>query len=179
MSSWVKTRRRRAACPIGHARRQATRVGHMSYRGENSYVDVEKYPQNFLQLFDDNVLIHATYKKIWDDEFGARGMENKCNYWDPEIIASTRETGQKIKTSVFVHDILDHFLSGFGVSGHRSEAMALMQLSKRTGFDPRPDYKQMVNEDIMNGRVNGESLVTFLPEELRSLLPPGTEMSDK
>ena len=55
---------------------------------------------------------------------------------DPEIIASTRETGQRINTSAFVHDILDHFLSGFGVSGHRSEAMTLIQLSKRTGSDP-------------------------------------------
>jgi len=59
---------------------------------------------------------------------------------------------------VFIHDILDHFLSGFGVSGHRSEAMALIQLSKRTGSD----YEQLVTEDILNGRVNGEVLQSLL-----------------
>lgn len=144
-----------------------------------AYLDVEQYPQTLLQILDDAVQVQVSYKKVWDDDFGARGWKLDATIGDPEIIASTRDTGQKIPTSVFVHDILDHFLSGFGVSGHRSEAMALIQLYKRTGSDPRPDYEQMVKEDIINGRVNGESLITFLPEKLRAMLPEESMMADK
>ena len=146
---------------------------------EKSYIDVEQYSKDLLQIHNDCVQVQATYKKMWSDGFGARGWKLNSTIGDPEIIASTRETGQRINTSVFIHDILDHFLSGFGVSGHRSEAMALIQLSKRTESDPRPDYEQMVKEDIINGRVNGESLVAFLPSELRILVPSNTEMTNK
>ena len=121
----------------------------------------------------------ATYNKEWNDGFGARGWKLNATIGDPEIIASTRQTGQRINTSVFVHDILDHFLSGFGISGHRSEAMALVQLAKRTGSDPRPDFKQLVNEDIMNGRVNGETLLAFLPDRMLALLPVDAELTNK
>ncbi|MEN8216139.1 MAG: hypothetical protein ABFS56_07135 [Pseudomonadota bacterium] len=145
----------------------------------NSFQDVRQYPKKFMQIFSERVCLPVTYKKSWDDGFGARGWKLDVTIGDPQIIASTRETGQKINTSVFVHDILDHFLSGFGISGHRSEAMALIQLSKRTNSDPRPDYEQMVKEDIINGRVNGETLTTFLPEQLKDLLPSGMKMSNK
>lgn len=151
----------------------------MAHLAEGSILDVGRYPPAFLQIFDDCVRIQATYKKVWDDGFGARGWKLNVTIGDPEIIASTRETGPMINTSVFVHDILDHFLSGFGVSGHRSEAMALIQLSKRTGSDPRPDYEQMVKEDILKGRVNGEKFTTFLPAVLCSMLPSNTEMANK
>ncbi len=67
--------------------------------------------------------------------------------------------------------MLDHLLSGFGISGHRSEAMALTQLNLRTGSDIRPDYEQMVDEDIMRGQINGETLRAFLPKTLLNLLP--------
>jgi len=145
----------------------------------NSLRDVRKDSKKFIQISSQGIRLAVTYKKLWDDGFGARGWKLDATIDDPEIIASTRETGQKINTSVFVHDILDHFLSGFGVSGHRCEAMALIQLSKRTHSDPEPDYEQMVREDIINGRVNGEPLITFLPEELKTLLPLTTDMSNK
>jgi len=151
----------------------------MKHLSESSCRDVLQYSQDLLLVEEDCVQVKVTYKKIWDDGFGARGWKLNASIGDPEIIASTAETGKKINTSVFIHDILDHFLSGFGVSGHRSEAMALIQLSKRTGSDPRPDYEQMVKEDIINGRVNGEHLITFLPEELHSLLELDVGMSDK
>lgn len=146
---------------------------------QNAFRRVEHYPQNLLRIVDDGVQVPVTYKKVWDDGFGARGWKLNATIGDPEIIASTRETGQKINTSVFIHDILDHFLSGFGVSGHRSEAMALIQLSKRTGSDPEPDYKQMVREDILLGRVNGEKLKTFLPADLYALVPEHSTMTDR
>lgn len=143
-----------------------------------AFQDIRHYPTSFLQILAQGACLPVTYKKSWDDGFGARGWKLDATIEDPEIIASTRETGQQINTSVFVHDILDHFLSGFGVSGHRSEAMALIQLSKRTSSDPGPDYEQMVKEDILNGRVNGEQLITFLPKQLQTLLPSNIEMTN-
>ena len=140
---------------------------------------VANYPEQLLRYNDNGVQVPVTYKRVWDDGFGARGWKVDATLDDPEIIASTRETGQKINTSVFVHDILDHFLSGFGVSGHRSEAMALIQLAKRTGSDPGSDYEQLVREDILNGRVNGESLVDFLPDDLSAMIVGQSAMTDR
>ncbi len=145
----------------------------------DAFRSVARYRQNLLRFGDDGVQVPVTYKKVWDDGFGARGWKVDATIGDPEIIASTRETGQRINTSVFIHDILDHFLSGFGVSGHRSEAMALIQLSRRTGSDPAPDYEQLAREDILNGRVNGESLLDFLPADLLALVPKDSAMSDR
>ncbi len=151
----------------------------MKPMAHNAFRDVLLYPNSLLAIQPAGVSFPVTYKKSWDDGFGARGWKLDATIGDPQIIASTRETGERINTSVFVHDILDHFLSGFGVSGHRSEAMALIQLSKRTQSDPSPDYGQMVREDIMRGSVNGESLATFLPEQLVSMLPADANMNDK
>jgi len=151
----------------------------MSSSVQGSFRSVEQYPQNLLRIGDGSVQVPVTYKKVWDDGFGARGWKVDATIGDPEIIASTRETGQRINTSVFIHDILDHFLSGFGVSGHRSEAMALIQLSKRTGSDPGSDYEQLVREDILNGRVNGEELMGFLPADLYALVPESSTMTDR
>jgi len=145
----------------------------------NSYRDVTQYPEQFLKIDSDKIIIPVTYNKSWDDGFGARGWKVDATIGDPQIIASTRETGQRIKTSVFIHDILDHFLSGYGVSGHRSEAMALIQLSKRTDASPEPDYRQIIEEDILKGRVNGESMKSFLPSNLMALLPDSVNMTDK
>ncbi|MFK5892926.1 MAG: hypothetical protein QM504_06870 [Pseudomonadota bacterium] len=33
------------------------------------------------------------------------------------------------------------------------------------------DYQQMVKEDILHGRINGEPLTVFLPQQLNKLLP--------
>jgi hypothetical protein len=82
--------------------------------------------------------------------------------------------GERIPTSVFVHDILDHTLCGLPLSGHRNEAVALIQLAQRTGMDPTPDFAQMVDEDLLRGYASGESLYTFLPQELRTQLAPAT-----
>ncbi len=146
---------------------------------QKSFYDVAQYPSALLQIEGNSVRVPVTYHKSWDDGFGARGWKINATIGDPQIIASTRETGQRINTSVFIHDILDHFLSGFGVSGHRSEAMALIQLSKRTASSPAADYEQMVREDILNGRVNGEALNDFLPAELCALHPQHSDMTDK
>jgi hypothetical protein len=124
-------------------------------------------PQN--ALF--NVVVRVTYRSEWPDGFGARGWKLDIALDDPEIIASTPNPGARINTSVLVHDILDHHVSGFPPSGHRNEAMALIQLSTRTGSDPGPDYEQMVDEDLMHGVVYGESMRSFLPPHVVQLLP--------
>lgn len=151
----------------------------ISSASQMSFHNVKQYPSELLQKVNDSVLVAVTYRKMWNVGFGVRGWKVNATIGDPEIIASTRETGQRINTSVFIHDILDHFLSGFGVSGHRSEAMALIQLSKRTGSDPRPDYEQLVREDILHGRVNGENFRDFLPACLHSIIPENSGMTDK
>lgn len=151
------------------------------YSGESrstAFRDVTEYPADLLEVIEGSVHVAVTYKKTWDDDFAARGWKVNATIGDPEIIASTRETGQRINTSVFVHDILDHLLSGFGVSGHRNEAMALIQLAKRVDSDPRSDYEQIIREDFFNGRINGESFYSFLPECLLALLPDSDGMSD-
>ncbi len=122
--------------------------------------------------------IPVTYKHEWQDGFGARGWKLDCALDDPNVIAATSETGCQINTSVLVHDMLDHYIPGFPLSGHRNEAMALIQLASRTGSDPRPDFEQMVNEDLLQGNVSGESFITFLPERLVRILP-GDSLSGK
>lgn len=119
-----------------------------------------------------NVVAHVIYRDEWPDGFGARGWKLNIALDDPAVIAATSNTGDRINTSVLVHDILDHYVSGFTLSGHRNEAMALIQLAARTGSDPRPDYEQMVDEDLMHGVVSGESMRSFLPPHLVQLLPP-------
>jgi hypothetical protein len=52
--------------------------------------------------------MHCLYGRTWRDGFGARGWKVAGAVNDPEVIASTAETGERIPTSVFVHDILDH-----------------------------------------------------------------------
>ncbi|MDH5657272.1 MAG: hypothetical protein OEZ34_15275 [Spirochaetia bacterium] len=136
-----------------------------------SFFDVEKYPDEFLQIHTNSITIPATYKNEWDDDFGARGWKLDIGIGNPDLIATNRQTGGLIPTSIFVHDILDHFVSGFGVTDHRSEAMALIQLYLRTGSDPRPDYEQMVKEDIIKGIVDGDMLSYFLPDNLLEILP--------
>jgi len=128
--------------------------------------DVHAYPSTHLRLTLEGVRVPVSYRKTWNDGFGARGWKLDIASTDPVIIASTRETGGRIPTSVLIHDLLDHFLSGFDISGHRAEAMALIQLGKRTGSDIRRDYLQMVREDLHYGRVNHESLASFLPPAL-------------
>lgn len=122
--------------------------------------------------------VPVTFKRQWDDGYGARGWKLDSSAHDPEVIASTAFPGESIPTSVLIHDILDHLISGFGPSGHRNEAMALAQLQLRTGSYIRPDLEQMIDEDILHGTVIGESLESFLPGELLRHLSQ-EQMSDK
>ena len=86
-----------------------------------------------MSQYASEVRVSCLYRRTWQDGFGARGWKLAGTANDPEVIASTAATGERIPTSVFVHDILDHFLCGLGPSGHRNEAVALLQLAARTG----------------------------------------------
>ena len=77
---------------------------------QGSFRSIKQYPQNLLRIGDGSVQVPVTYKKVWDDGFGARGWKVNATIGDPAIIASTRETGLRINTSVFIHDILDHYM---------------------------------------------------------------------
>lgn len=117
------------------------------------------------------LIVPVTYRREWQDGFGARGWKLDVSLGEPSVIAATAEHGTRIPTSVLVHDILDHHLCGFDIGGHRNEAMALMQLASRTGADPRADFRQIVDEDLLQGHCNGEPLRAFLPEEIDALVP--------
>ena len=118
-----------------------------------------------------DVRVACCYRRCWRDGYGARGWKLAVAIGDPEVIASTAETGRNLATSVLVHDILDHHLCGLGTSGHRNEAVALIQLAARTGADPASDFAQMVDEDLMQGRAVGEPLIEFLPRGLIDMVP--------
>lgn len=126
-------------------------------------------------MIDPEVVVPVTYRREWQDGFGARGWKLDVSIGEPSVIAATAEHGTRIPTSVLVHDILDHHLCGFGIGGHRNEAMALIQLASRTGADPRIDYAQIVGEDLMRGHCNGEPLRCFLPTDLDSRVPEGLD----
>jgi hypothetical protein len=111
-------------------------------------------------MFEPSVTVPISYCAEWMDGYGARGWKIDMTVDDPEIIASTSETGLHIPTSVLIHDILDHYLCGLPPSGHRNEAIALHQLALRTGADPLPDLAQMVDEDLIHGHVLGETMHT-------------------
>ena len=116
------------------------------------------------------VRIPVSYRAEWQDGLGARGWKLDRGIGDPVLLAVTAYTGSKVPTSVLVHDILDHCISGFGLSGHRNEAKATLQLHLRTGAEIVSSYAQLAH-DIIAGGVNGEALSEFLPPALRVLMP--------
>jgi len=72
-----------------------------------------------------------------------------------------------------VHEVIDHWIPGFGPQSHRAEAKALIQHAARTGSDPLPALQRMVDGDLLKGHCEGEGLADFLPCELRQYLPGG------
>lgn len=68
----------------------------------------------------DRTAVPVTYAREWLDGFGARGWKLDVSMSDPSVTAATAETGNRIPTSVLVHDILDHHFSGLAVGGHRN-----------------------------------------------------------
>ncbi|WP_026332823.1 hypothetical protein [Thioalkalivibrio sp. ALE20] len=117
------------------------------------------------------VHVPVRYRRTWEDGFGARGWKLALPGLGEDVIAATPFTGERIPTSVFVHDIVDHHLCGFALSGYLDEAGALMQLALRTGSDPVEDYRQMIDEDLLPGRPVADDWPALLPQALR----PGSD----
>jgi hypothetical protein len=86
--------------------------------------DVHAYHSTHLSLTRAGVCVPVSYQKTWNDGFGARGWKLDVANTDPAIIASTRETGDRIPTSVLIHDLLDHLLSGFEISASRTRVLS-------------------------------------------------------
>jgi hypothetical protein len=112
------------------------------------------------------VVVPAIYAAQWDDGFGARGWKLDVPDLGADVIAATPYTGQRIPTSVFVHDLVDHHLCGFRLSGYLDEAGALIQLAERTGSDPVADFQQIIDEDLLSGLVAGPDWEDLLPASL-------------
>lgn len=117
------------------------------------------------------ITVPVSYRQVWKDGFGARGWKLDCSIGDDSVIAATAVASARVATSVLIHDLLDHHLCGVAIGGHRNEAIALIQLAVRTGSDPLPDFRQIVNEDLLQGYVNGESMRAFLPARLTAMVP--------
>lgn len=109
------------------------------------------------------VTVPVRYAESWQDGFGARGWKLDLPGQGADVIAATPYCGDRIPTSVFIHDIVDHHLCGFQLSGYLDEAGALIQLALRTGSDPVPDYQQMVDEDLLTGLCQHDDWVELLP----------------
>lgn len=116
------------------------------------------------------LIIPVSYRDEWQDGLGARGWKMDRAIGDPVLIATTAYSGEKVPTSVLIHDMLDHFVCGFGLSGHRNEAKATLQLGLRTGAEIASSYAQLAEDIIVSG-INGETLMQFLPPALCALLP--------
>lgn len=114
--------------------------------------------------------IPVSFRDEWQDGLGARGWKMDHAIGDPVLIATTAYSGEKVPTSVLIHDMLDHFVSGFGLSGHRNEAKATLQLGLRTGAEIASSYAQLADDIIASG-INGESLTQFLSPALQAQLP--------
>ena len=66
------------------------------------------------------VVVPTIYAAQWDDGFGARGWELDVPDLGADVIPATPYTGERIPTSVFAHDLVDHDLCGFRLSGHHA-----------------------------------------------------------
>lgn len=112
------------------------------------------------------VVVPAIYAEQWDDAFGARGWKLDLPNLGTDVIAATPYTGERIPTSVLIHDLVDHHLCGFRLSGYLDEAGALVQLAERTGSDPVGDFQQIIDEDLLSGLVAGPDWKDLLPASL-------------
>ncbi len=116
------------------------------------------------------ISIPVTYQSEWQDGFGAHGWKLDLTASDDRVIACTSYTGDKTPTSVLIHDMLDHLVSGFPLSGYRNEAMATTMHGLRNGIETTSSFEWMANEMLTASDLN-ESLLPFLPANLAGTLP--------
>ena len=110
------------------------------------------------------------YRSEWQDGYGAQGWKLDVAVKDRQVIACTSYTGQKSQTSVLIHDLLDHLVSGFWLSGYRNEARATAMHGLRNGIEVRSSYEHMI-EDILRSKNLDEPFHDFLPSRLTEEIP--------
>lgn len=110
------------------------------------------------------------YRREWQDGYGAQGWKLDIAIHDHEVIACTSYTGQKSQTSVLIHDLLDHLVSGFWLSGYHNEARATAMHGLRNGIEVRSSYEHMI-EEILQSRNLGEPFQNFLPSKVVNGIP--------
>lgn len=118
----------------------------------------------------DALIFPVTFRAEWDDGFGAQGWKLDIATADPNVIACTSYTGIKSQTSVFVHDILDHLVSGFGLSGYVNEARATAMHGIRNGIEIRSSFEYMVDE-ILGTKLFVGDMDALLPHDVLQALP--------
>lgn len=101
------------------------------------------------QSADRGRAVALSYHDEWADGFGARGWKLDSALGYPDVIAATSYPGLKSPTSVPVHDVLDHWLPGFGY-GPWDEAKATLQHALRNALDIDTSYAQLARE-ILGG----------------------------
>lgn len=96
-----------------------------------------------------------SYRDEWVDGFGARGWKLDSALGYPDMIAATSYPGLKSPTSVPVHDVLDHWLPGFGYDPW-DEAKATLQHVLRNALDIDASYAQLAR-DILSGTAQSDT----------------------
>lgn len=112
----------------------------------------------------------VTYHSEWQDGYGAQGWKLNVTMDDPDVIACTPYPGNKTPTSVLVHDILDHLVSGFGLSGFANEARATAMHGIRNGIEVRSSYEWMADE-ILSTKLLKVDITDFLPASIMDSIP--------
>jgi hypothetical protein len=69
-----------------------------------------------------------------------------------------------------IHELLDHWIPGFGLAGAGAEAKALVQFAARTGADPIPALQALVDRLLLAGQPAGDPLADLLPGDLLTRL---------
>lgn len=118
----------------------------------------------------DSNQIGLTYRSEWHDGFGAQGWKLNVAMDDPKVIACTAYTGTKSPTSVLVHDILDHLVSGFWFSGFKNEARATAIHGLRNGIEVRSSYESMT-DDILSAEGATDEIMDLLPTSITDSIP--------
>ncbi|HEY5602933.1 MAG TPA: hypothetical protein VIM41_07495 [Gammaproteobacteria bacterium] len=118
------------------------------------------------------------YRSEWNDGYGAQGWKLDAALDDPAVIACTAYTGDKTPTSVLVHDILDHLVSGFSLSGYANEARATAMHGLRNGIEVRSSYEWMADE-ILNEAAKDDLLAEFLPSGMMAGVPASSSPDDR
>lgn len=113
---------------------------------------------------DLSLQIPITYQDEWHDGFGARGWKLDCATGHSEMIASTSCLGGKSPTSVIVHDVVDHHLSGFGWT-LPDEAKAIVIHGLRNGIEVLSSLESLA-DDLLRESPPACAIEAFLPPEI-------------